>query len=99
MVKRKRKLLQLLFLFLLAIGSTAGRFTSIFSFGDSIAHTENLLISRKGKIPAARSPYGRAYFHRPTGRFLDGQLINDFIGLCSSLVLSMSSIIFFQHFT
>lgn len=68
-----------LFLFLLAISSTDGCFTSIFSFGDSIADTGNLLISQKGEISAARSPYGRTYFHRPTGRFSDGRLIIDFI--------------------
>ncbi|KAK8937780.1 GDSL esterase/lipase [Platanthera guangdongensis] len=68
-----------LFLFLLATSSADGCFTSIFSFGDSIADTGNLLISQKGEIPAARSPYGRTYFHRPTGRFSDGRLIIDFI--------------------
>ncbi|KAE8732450.1 GDSL esterase/lipase [Hibiscus syriacus] len=60
-----------------------GCFTSIFSFGDSLTDTGNLLrisISESSRLPhAAFPPYGRTYFHRPTGRFCDGRLVIDFL--------------------
>ncbi|KAL4290661.1 hypothetical protein GQ457_14G025420 [Hibiscus cannabinus] len=57
-------------------------FTSVFSFGDSIADTGNLLaISRStGQLPtSAFPPNGRTFFRRPTGRRCDGRLIIDFL--------------------
>ncbi|KAK8358446.1 hypothetical protein V6Z12_A04G019900 [Gossypium hirsutum] len=60
-----------------------GCFTSIFSFGDSVSDTGNLIeISNLeiGKIPhSAFPPNGRTFFHRPTGRFCDGRLVIDFL--------------------
>ncbi|XP_038972708.1 GDSL esterase/lipase At1g28570-like [Phoenix dactylifera] len=53
-------------------------YTSIFSFGDSLADTGNFLhYANQG--PEARLPYGETYFQHPTGRFSDGRLIIDFI--------------------
>ncbi|WRX28268.1 hypothetical protein QQP08_020755 [Theobroma cacao] len=60
-----------------------GCFTSIFSFGDSFADTGNFLqisLSEHSELPqSAFPPYGRTFFHHPTGRFSDGRLVIDFI--------------------
>ncbi|TYG71967.1 hypothetical protein ES288_D05G441700v1 [Gossypium darwinii] len=60
-----------------------GCFTSIFSFGDSLTDTGNLLeisLSDSTNPPhSAFLPYGRTFFHHPTGRFCDGRLVIDFI--------------------
>ncbi|KAK7306567.1 hypothetical protein VNO77_44516 [Canavalia gladiata] len=59
---------------------TACTYSSIFSFGDSLADTGNLYLSSH---PLSNHcflpPYGRTYFHHPTGRCSDGRLIVDFI--------------------
>ncbi|KAJ8626588.1 hypothetical protein MRB53_019895 [Persea americana] len=55
-------------------------YTSIFSFGDSLADTGNLLHSHPDKVYlVGQFPYGQTYFNRPTGRFSDGRLVLDFI--------------------
>ncbi|GMJ15949.1 Guard-cell-enriched GDSL Lipase 2 [Hibiscus trionum] len=60
-----------------------GCFTSIFSFGDSLTDTGNLLaisISESKKLPSsAFPPNGRTFFHHPTGRRCDGRLAIDFL--------------------
>ncbi|KAK9024675.1 hypothetical protein V6N11_004833 [Hibiscus sabdariffa] len=60
-----------------------GCFTSVFSFGDSLMDTGNLLeisLSESKKLPpSAFSPNGRTFFHRPTGRRCDGRLVIDFL--------------------
>ncbi|CAD5183186.1 GDSL esterase/lipase At1g28580-like [Musa acuminata AAA Group] len=79
----------LLFLLPAALGSaTTGCYSSIFSFGDSLADTGNLLhtLGRDG-TRIGRPPYGMTYFHRPTGRFSDGRLIVDFIAQAMGLPL------------
>ncbi|XLT12229.1 hypothetical protein HN51_057919 [Arachis hypogaea] len=60
-------------------------FTTIYSFGDSIADTGNLYfdINTDHHIPPSQSlvlnlPYGETYFHHPTGRWSNGRLIIDF---------------------
>ncbi|RWW24010.1 hypothetical protein BHE74_00007267 [Ensete ventricosum] len=70
----------LIVLFLLFTGTSVGCYTSIFSFGDSIADTGNAMYS--GSIPESvrHLPYGQTYFGLATGRFSDGRLIVDFIG-------------------
>ncbi|KAL6546528.1 hypothetical protein OROMI_022249 [Orobanche minor] len=61
--------------------SISGCLESIISFGDSLADTGNLLLLRPAdNLPlSARPPYGRTFFHRPTGRCSDGRLVIDFI--------------------
>ncbi|XP_058095678.1 GDSL esterase/lipase At1g28590-like isoform X2 [Magnolia sinica] len=54
-------------------------YTSIFSFGDSLADTGNSIRESNWASDAGKFPYGETYFHRPTGRFSDGRLIIDFI--------------------
>ncbi|CAJ1961868.1 unnamed protein product [Sphenostylis stenocarpa] len=56
-------------------------YSSIFSFGDSLADTGNLYLSSN---PPPNNhcffpPYGQTFFHRVTGRCSDGRLIIDFI--------------------
>ncbi|KAJ7968680.1 GDSL esterase/lipase [Quillaja saponaria] len=60
--------------------STIGCYTSIFSFGDSLADTGNLYFS--SEIPTFHCffpPYGETHFQYPTGRCSDGRLVIDFI--------------------
>lgn len=59
-------------------------FSSIFSFGDSLADTGNLYFSYQQPSQHCFSPpYGETYFHHPSARCSDGRLIIDFI--CESL--------------
>ncbi|GFP96653.1 GDSL esterase/lipase at1g31550 [Phtheirospermum japonicum] len=69
--------------------SAQGCYESIVSLGDSIADTGNQLLLRPADNPsvAARPPYGRTYFQRPTGRFSDGRLVIDFIAQSLGLPL------------
>ncbi|KAJ0986159.1 hypothetical protein J5N97_004515 [Dioscorea zingiberensis] len=59
--------------------SQAACFTSIISFGDSLADTGNLVFVLNNSDRASQLPYGETFFHHPTGRFSDGRLIADFI--------------------
>ncbi|XP_028774913.1 GDSL esterase/lipase At1g28610-like [Neltuma alba] len=61
--------------------STGCPYTSIFSFGDSLADTGNLFFSFQPprRHHCSRPPYGKTYFGHPTGRCSDGRLIIDFI--------------------
>ncbi|CAI0375262.1 unnamed protein product [Linum tenue] len=66
-------------LFLLpTLAAGAACFTSIFSFGDSIADTGNQCILLPADPPCTL-PFGRTFFHRSTGRNGDGRLMIDFI--------------------
>ncbi|XP_011096420.1 LOW QUALITY PROTEIN: GDSL esterase/lipase At2g27360-like [Sesamum indicum] len=69
-------------------------FESIISFGDSLADTGNFfLLSPPNKPPyCARPPYGRTFFHLPTGRSSDGRLVIDFIAEALGLPLVESYI-------
>ncbi|KAH6773630.1 GDSL-like Lipase/Acylhydrolase superfamily protein [Perilla frutescens var. frutescens] len=56
------------------------KYDSIFSFGDSLADTGNLLLSGALKFPViGEFPYGETFFRHATGRCSDGRLIVDFI--------------------
>ncbi|XP_051125550.1 GDSL esterase/lipase At1g28590-like [Andrographis paniculata] len=72
-----------------ASDSIFGCYNSIVSFGDSLADTGNILVPSLQRSPcaAANPPYGRTFFHRPTGRFSDGRLIIDFIAQSMGLPL------------
>ncbi|KAK1261924.1 GDSL esterase/lipase [Acorus gramineus] len=60
---------------------------SVYSFGDSMADTGNLLIEgpAPSPFPIDRLPYGVTYFHRPTGRCFDGLIMIDFLGTIFAL--------------
>ncbi|RRT56701.1 hypothetical protein B296_00047697 [Ensete ventricosum] len=66
---------------------STGRYSAIFSFGDSLADTGNFVFFSGGKDPANRPPYGETYFHRPNGRYSDGRIILDFIAQTTGLPL------------
>ncbi|XP_071719717.1 GDSL esterase/lipase At1g28580-like [Rutidosis leptorrhynchoides] len=70
-----------------------GCYTSIISFGDSLADTGNAkVLSKYDKVDPPHflfPPYGETYFHNPTGRCSNGRLIIDF--LAESLGLPMIS--------
>ncbi|MBA0809749.1 hypothetical protein Gohar_025372 [Gossypium harknessii] len=75
------------FLFVIIISSIQpvyGCFTSIFSFGDSLTDTGNLveisLLESNKLPPSAFPPNGRTFFHHPSGRRCDGRLVIDFLG-------------------
>ena len=64
-------------------GGAPQNYTSMFSFGDSLTDTGNLLVSSPlSNHIVGRYPYGITYFHRPTGRCSDGRLVVDFLGAC-----------------
>ncbi|XP_068636159.1 acetylajmalan esterase-like [Aristolochia californica] len=55
-------------------------YDAIYSFGDSIADTGNLIREGLGPFGAINQfPYGETYFGKPTGRCSDGRLIIDFL--------------------
>ncbi|XVF77463.1 hypothetical protein PTKIN_Ptkin14bG0046000 [Pterospermum kingtungense] len=60
-----------------------GCFSSVFSFGDSLTDTGNLLeiaLSTSTKLPpSAFPPNGQTFFHHPAGRRCDGRLAIDFL--------------------
>ncbi|XP_068646255.1 acetylajmalan esterase-like [Aristolochia californica] len=63
-----------------ATSPRSGGFDAIYSLGDSIADTGNLIREGLGPFGAInRLPYGETYFRRPTGRCSDGRLMIDFI--------------------
>ncbi|KAI3857360.1 hypothetical protein MKW92_000654 [Papaver armeniacum] len=63
-----------------------GHYKSIFSFGDSLADTGNVLYSQTDEY-VGKLPYGRTYFHRANGRFSDGRVVLDFIAQSVGLPL------------
>ncbi|XP_020576857.1 GDSL esterase/lipase At5g45910-like [Phalaenopsis equestris] len=88
------KLTLLSFFFIIIISffhfshTTPQNFTSIFSFGDSLADTGNFLLSGALTFPSiSQLPYGMTYFHHPTGRCSDGRLVVDFIAESQGLPL------------
>ncbi|AQK91024.1 GDSL esterase/lipase [Zea mays] len=63
-------------------------YTSMFSFGDSLTDTGNLLVSSPlSNHIVGRYPYGITYFHRSTGRCSDGRLVVDFLAQAFGLPL------------
>ncbi|KAK8515139.1 hypothetical protein V6N12_001298 [Hibiscus sabdariffa] len=83
-LKQKFIIVSFLFAILTSLHSPLNaRFASVFSFGDSIADTGNLLAisrSESRQLPTSTfPPNGRTFFHRLTGWFCDGRLIIDFL--------------------
>ncbi|KAF9588711.1 hypothetical protein IFM89_014587 [Coptis chinensis] len=79
-IMSKPTLVTVLLLLLVQINTITGCYTSLFQFGDSLADTGNLLLSRNDEHSYMRNyPYGETFFKRPTGRCSDGRLVVDFI--------------------
>ena len=73
-----------------------GCYTSIISFGDSLADTGNLkqIASETGKVLSYfLPPYGETFFHQPTGRCSDGRLIIDFLGSSFLFVFKFPNVV------
>uniref|UniRef100_A0A453EE82 GDSL esterase/lipase n=1 Tax=Aegilops tauschii subsp. strangulata TaxID=200361 RepID=A0A453EE82_AEGTS len=69
-------------------GGGGQNYTSMFSFGDSLTDTGNLLVSSPLSFNiVGHFPYGMTYFHRPTGRCSDGRLVVDFLAQAFGLPL------------
>ncbi|KAG6504173.1 hypothetical protein ZIOFF_036504 [Zingiber officinale] len=70
------------FLFALSLHAELGEggYTSIFRFGASVVDTGNFLILAGNSRNVGCLPYGKTFFHYPTGRFSNERLIIDFIG-------------------
>lgn len=58
-------------------------FPAIFNFGDSNSDTGGL----SAAFGQAPPPHGESYFHHPAGRYCDGRVIIDFIGIYGFLLL------------
>lgn len=67
------------------VGKVGGCYSAIYSFGDSLADTGNLLAAavaggrNLSQLNFANLPYGETYFRNATGRYSDGRLIVDYI--------------------
>ena len=59
-------------------------FPAIINFGDSNSDTGGFAASYN--FPP-NPPYGDTYFHKPAGRYSDGRLLIDFIGMLYLLLL------------
>lgn len=57
-------------------------FDRIINFGDSISDTGNAYISSgNASTSIGALPYGMTYFQKPTGRWTNGRVIIDFVGI------------------
>lgn len=68
-------------------------FPAIFNFGDSNSDTGGL----SAAFGQAPYPNGETFFRTPSGRYSDGRLIIDFIGISSTSISSSSSIFAFHY--
>lgn len=57
----------------------------LFIFGDSFVDTGN---TRKNESSSWKDPYGITFPEKPAGRFSDGQVLTDYVGMYLSLLLS-----------
>ncbi|RWW80763.1 hypothetical protein BHE74_00010879 [Ensete ventricosum] len=74
--KDEKMRLSIIFFFLVLFPcfnlSGSQSYNAMFSFGDSLSDTGNVVV--------AGLPYGMSFFGRPTGRCSNGRLVIDFIG-------------------
>ncbi|XP_074592121.1 GDSL esterase/lipase At2g27360-like isoform X2 [Curcuma longa] len=75
------------FFFLLQSPRSLSCYSAIFSFGDSLTDTGNIVYFSGGADPANRVPYGETYFRRPVGRYSDGRIVLDFLAQTLGLPL------------
>ncbi|KAK1422718.1 hypothetical protein QVD17_18004 [Tagetes erecta] len=76
----------------ITIHANGSCYTSIISFGDSLADTGNTkLVYSNSKLNPPHflfPPYGETFFHKVTGRCSDGRLVIDFLGEALGLRIS-----------
>lgn len=71
-----------LFLYLLLVPNpVAARYSALFAFGNSLTDTGNMAHFGGDSVATNHLPYGETYFRRPSGRYSDGRLVVDFIGM------------------
>jgi hypothetical protein len=76
--------------------ASASCYNAIYSFGDSLADTGNLLASGPKLFKEITNPpYGESYFHKATGRCSDGRLVVDYLGMYVSNFFR-KDLLFFQ---
>ncbi|MCL7035228.1 hypothetical protein MKW94_000598, partial [Papaver nudicaule] len=80
------KLIIVCILLITTANPVLGYYKSIFSFGDSLADTGNVLYANPNEN-VGKLPYGETYFRRATGRFSDGRVVLDFIAQAVGLPL------------
>nr|CAB3489612.1 unnamed protein product [Digitaria exilis] len=78
-------------------GQAPSCYKRLFSLGDSITDTGNLARVTPN-IPTMAFPYGETFFHRPTGRYCDGRLIVDFIGMGANFAVASATALSLQFF-
>lgn len=66
--------------FIISKANPHSPYEAIFNFGDSISDTGNAQFVSNLTLDSS-NPYGSSYFKHPAGRFSDGRLIIDFIGI------------------
>lgn len=90
------KLLLILLLLTVSFVSVASHnVPALFTFGDSIFDAGNNHFNRNCSVQADFPPYGRSFFHHPSGRFTDGRIVVDFI--CKMIVFSNFSLKFYLY--
>jgi len=63
-----------------------------FLFGDSFLDVGNNNYINTSTLASANFyPYGVTFFRYPTGRFSDGRLINDFLGIYSFILVKVTN--------
>ena len=61
--------------------------SKLFVFGDSYADTGN---NKKSEANSWKYPYGITFPGKPAGRYSDGRVLTDFLGVSLSFSLSLS---------
>lgn len=65
--------------------------TKLFVFGDSYADTGNI---KRGFAPSWKHPYGVTFPGKPAGRFSDGRVLTDYIGMSLSQCFIIKNFLF-----
>jgi len=65
--------------------------TKLFVFGDSYADTGNI---QKAVSNSWKDPYGITFPGKPAGRFSDGRVLTDYIGMCNPTLLNSHQLLY-----
>ena len=78
------QILAVIFIFSPLVHSIDFNFPAVFNFGDSNSDTGGLVAGIGDRLDP---PNGQIFFKRPAGRFCDGRLIVDFLGMFQTISL------------